>query len=128
MIGRERRLVEALVVLVVIVGVFAAEGDERRGRARRGEEPGGELRYARPAGGGGDAGGARYARPAVGHAEPGALVAHFEHLHAAQLVEFVHPVHVAVAHDAEHMRQAFGDEIAGQPLVNLHVSPPVKAA
>jgi hypothetical protein len=52
-------------------------------------------------------------------------MAHFEHLDAAELVQLVHPVHVAVAHDAENVRDAFGDEIGGEPLVHLHTSSPL---
>src|SRR5262245_66521643 len=52
-------------------------------------------------------------------------MAHFEHLDAAELVKLVHPVHVAVAHDAEDMRDAFGDEIGGEPLVHLHTFSPL---
>jgi len=33
-------------------------------------------------------------------------MAHLEHLHATEPVELVHPVHVAIAHDAEEMRRA----------------------
>ena len=123
--GGERRLVHALEVLVVIRGEFAAERDQRRRGAAGGEQRGGKLRDARPAGRGGNARGARHARPAVGHAEPGALMAHFEHLDAAELVQLVHPVHVAVAHDAEDVRDAFGDEIGGEPLVHLHTFSPL---
>ena len=59
------------------------------------------------------------ARPAVGHAQAGAFVAHLEKLHA-QVVQGLHPVHVAVAHHAEDGRRAFGDECLGQTLVDLH--------
>jgi hypothetical protein len=117
------RIVEALVVLLVVRRVLAAESDDRRFRAGRREESGRQLRNARAAGRGGDAHRARRARPAVGHPQPGALVAHFEHLHAAQLVELVHPVHVRVAHDAEHVRDAFSLEIGCQPLIDLHAHP-----
>jgi len=56
----------------------------------------------------------------IGITEPGPLVADFEHLDPAQLVQLVYPVHVPVAHDAEHVRDAFRLEIVRQPLVDLH--------
>jgi hypothetical protein len=62
------------------------------------------------------------ARPAVSHPEPGAFVADFEHLDAAELVQLVHPVHVAVAHQAEDVGNAFRLERAGQSLIHLHGS------
>ena len=85
--------------------MLAAESDERRFGAAGGDERGGKLRHARAAGRGGDARGVRRARLAVGHAEPRAFVAHLVHLDAAELVERVHPVHVAVAHHAEDVRR-----------------------
>src|SRR5512134_980496 len=100
--------------------MLAAERDDGGFRPGRREERGRQLRHARATGRGGDAHTARCARPTVCHPHPGALVADLQHLHAAQLVELVHPVHVRVAHDAEHVRDTFRLEIARQPLVDLH--------
>ena len=118
--GGEAGVIEMLVVILIVRRVLAAERHDWRSRAGGCEESGRQLRYARAASRGGDAHAARRACPAVGHPEPGAFVPNLEHLDPAQLVELVHPVHVRVAHDAEHVRDAFRLEIGCQPLVDLH--------
>jgi hypothetical protein len=66
----------------------------------------------------------RNARIAVGHAQTRALMTDFVHLDA-DLVQLVHPVHVAVAHHAECGGAAFRFERLRESLIHLHcVTPP----